>query len=403
MQITPKKNAVSKDPLLRALITKICTEKTLPNLPYEEFFYNGYFKLFQRLQERKNDLPSLDYIVKTYGFEAEETDFTFTDIFEELNNYYFKEKFTNIVETAIRDTKQDSGNIVAAIDKISKEFNQTRRTLSKVYTVDLSKDKDKVIEEYKKSGEQGAPIPTGFRGLDEAVSPRPGNLLLLVAGTGSGKTLSMTKMMAEAVKNGIPSLYFSLEMGMIEMTNRLLAALGRFEFRKLYFNEISPEEYAKAIDEIKTQVHIITRQTEAKIDLASIERNIEEHKPKIVFIDYLTLVDADTAWNAEVSITGQLKRMALQNGCLIVVAAQADSETLKSGEIPTLTGTAKNKGFVWDADIFLGIASQRYDGDEGKMRVNFAVRKSRNGGLPEFSYRVKPNAGAWEECTGDLF
>lgn len=402
---TDKPATLSKEWLLRALITKICVDRQLPEIKYEEMFLGKYTRLHKKLVERKSDLPSLEYVSEKYLFEPIETTMTMGDIFNELDNFYVKEKFTRIIEDAVKDTRQNNGNIILTLDKIGKEFSAARQAVTKAYTVDVSKDANKIVEEYIKSGEQGAPIELGFQKIDEIVRPRAGNLFLVVGGMGGGKTISLVKMQKECVVNGIPSMYFSLEMGLIEMTNRLLAALGKFTFRDLHNNKISPDDYRKAIEELnETQTHIVTRQSESKIDLATIERYIVEHKPKVVFIDYATLIDgADSTWNAEVSLTGELKRMALQNSCLIVCAAQADTQTVASGEIPTLTGTARNKGFGWDADILLGLASQRFETDPDKMRINYAIRKSRNGGFPEYSYRVHPNTGRWEECTGEAF
>lgn len=394
-----------KDWYIRALITKVCQEGQLPDIKYEEFFLGRYATLFKKLVERKSDLPSVAYLVDKYGFEKEDSEMKLTDIIEELHNFYVQEKFTKIVQDAVKSTRENNGNIIITLDKIAKEFSETRQVVTKAFTVNIAKDVDRITEEYKKSGEQGEPIITGFEKVDQYVRPRAGNLFIVCGGTGGGKTLTMVQMQKAAILSGVPSMYFSLEMGVIEMTNRLLAAMGRFKFSDLHNNYVPIDEYRKAIEDLnKTQAHIITRQSESKIDLLTIERYIIEHKPRVVFIDYVTLIDgADSSWNAEVSITGTLKRIALQNSCLIVCAAQADTETIKSGEIPTMISTRYNKALADDCDIFLGLASQRYAADQDKMKVNYAIRKSRNGGFPEFSYRVAPNTGNWEDSTGQEY
>lgn len=213
-------------------------------------------------------------------------------------------------------------------------------------------------------------------------------------------------MQAGLLENEVPSLFFSLEMGLIEMTNRLLAASGKFKFNDLHFHRVDKDRYRGALQDLKrTPTKIITRQTEGKIDVGVIERFVVEYKPKVVFIDYLTLIDgADMSWSAEVSVTAQLKKIALQHNCLIITAAQADAESLKSGEIPDLHNIRGNKGFSFDADVVLALASQRIEGHgDTRMKIRYAIRKSRNGGFCEFAYRVNPNTGFWEEATGELF
>jgi replicative DNA helicase len=399
-----KKQAFEKDFLIRALITKALQERNLPEVKYEEFFLGEYVRLFKKLNDRKADLPSVKYVVEKYDFQEEETELTQSDIMAELDVYFIKEKTTKIIEQMLKDSKHPDMSQIEVLDRITKEFNLVRGVVTKAYTIDLQTDVDKCVDEYIRIGEDGIAFPTGFDDIDGKCPLRGGYLVGVCGGTGGGKTLSMIKMQAEAIKAGYSSMYFSLEMGLTEMTNRLLAALGKHKFRDMFYNRIPAEEYRKALQDIATvQTHIITRQSEAKIDLATIERYVAEYKPKVIFIDYLTLIDADTSWNAEESVTKVLKRIALQNHCLVVFGCQADTDAVKSGEIPGLTSVRGNKSFPYDCDVFIGLASKRYETDEDRMKISYAVRKSRNGGFPEWQMRVNPNIGHWEVSTGEAF
>jgi replicative DNA helicase len=114
------------------------------------------------------------------------------------------------------------------------------------------------------------------------------------------------------------------------------------------------------------------------------------------------LQDADFSWNSEVSISAELKRIALQNNLLMISAVQADSASMTSGEAPDLHNVRGNKSFSFDTDMFVGLASERYLTEPDKFKFKFAVRKNRNGILTEFAYRVKPETGMFEDITDDV-
>lgn len=390
--------------LVRALITKILTDRQLPNVSYATTFYGDYQRLMAKIIDRKKDLPSLEYVVKTYTFEALETELTVTDIIEELDRYYLEEGVAETVQTLIVDAKARSIPIQDMLDKVQQGFATIRRAVTKAYDVDLSSDSDKIVEEYIKVSEGGSFIKTGFKQFDNVVCPKTGNLMLLCAPTKGGKTTSGVKMLTNLMEQGIPTMYFSLEMGLIEIVNRIITNTSEYTFRQLHFGKVSPEDYKKEVEKVKTKTHIITRQNESRIDIPTIERYIAEHHPKVVFVDYLSLIDgANMAWDAAVSPPAELKRIALQYDCFVVLMAQADTETMKNEEVPKMTNLRGNKGHAFDCDIFLGVRGLPYfqnDGDD-RFRYMFEVSGSRNGGMPSWDYKVYPNRGSWLDSTDD--
>jgi len=388
---------LSKETLVRAFITKVCSLKTMPDIKYEVGFFNPHERIYKVLIDRKNDLPSETYIKEKYNFETLSTDLTFTDIIGELDNYYIKEKFAQVIETAITETRKDTNNILEVLDKINQEFNATRSVITKTFDVDLNKDEDKIVEEYIKSGEGGDRILTGFSKFDEHVTAKTGQLMLLCGGSGSGKSYTALRMMSHMIKNGIPCSYMSLEMSLIEVTNRLISLNGLYHFADLYNNRVSPENYRDAVRKVRNaSCNIVTRQNEGKINLQTVERHIIDKKPKVCFIDYITLLDGlNISWEAPISPTAEFKRFAMQNDCLLVVLAQADTEANRTGEIPRMTSLRKNKSWADDCDIFLGVSSQKILTDDSKRKISYAVDKSRNGGYSEWSMRANFETGEW--------
>jgi len=396
----------TKDYLLRALITKMCEEKEYIDLRYDKDFFEDHWLIFKKINDRKNDMPSLTYIKETYKFKPHSTDYTITDLVEKLNQFYYYEK-TNIVLRDVitaRKNGTDTNDAITALDNLNKEFSKIRSAITNTQVVDIANEPEKVAEEYRKVKENLTLIPTGLGRLDDICCPRLGNFLLLCAATGGGKSLIMTHMQKAANENNIPSLYISLEMTLVEQTNRLLALKGIKSFTDLHNNNVDPKEYQDLVKQLNSSnTHILTRTTETKINLQTIEKYVQELKPRVVFLDYMTLLqDADFSWNSEVSISAELKRIALQNNLLMISAVQADSASMTSGEVPDLHNVRGNKSFSFDTDMFVGLASERYLTEPDKFKFKFAVRKNRNGILTEFAYRVKPETGIFEDITDDV-
>lgn len=396
----------TKDYLLRALITKMCQANEYVDLRYDRDFFEDHWVLFKKINDRKSDIPSLQYIKETYKFLPYESEYTLTDLIEKLNQFYYWEK-TNIVFKNIINARKngtDTSDAITALDDLNKEFAKIRSAITNSQIIDVANETEKVVEEYKKVKENITLIPTGIGRFDDICCPRLGNFVLLCAATGGGKSLIMTHMQKSANEQGISSLYISLEMTLVEQTNRLLALKGIHSFSDLHNNKVEPEDYAKLIQQLnKSNTHILTRTTETKINLQTIEKYIQELKPKVVFLDYMTLLqDADFSWNSEVSVSAELKRIALQNNLLMISAVQADSASMTNGEVPDLHNVRGNKSFSFDTDIFIGVASERYLTEPDKFKFKFAIRKNRNGVLSEFAYKVKPESGLFQDITEEV-
>lgn len=398
-----------KDLLLRQLVTKICEEKQHVDLKYEKEFFEEHWMLFQKINSRKKDIPSVKFLQETYKFKAEESEYTLSDIVEKLNKVYYSEAtnslFGKILEAKKNGTYKDTNDILTNLDFLNREFGRIRGNITNSQAIDIANEKEKVVEEYRKLQENVTFIPTGFDYIDEICKPRCGNYLMLCSGSSMGKSLLMTFMQKAAHDAGVPSLYVSLEMTLVEQVNRLLALKGICSGEDLNACKFTPEEYNKFLDKLKdTNTHILTRTTESKINVQTIERYITELKPKVLFLDYLTLLqDSDFSWNSENPVGPEMKRLALQHDLLLVTAVQADaSPEVRNLEIPEMHNVRGNKSFPHDANIFIGFVSERKLLDPNTLKFRFAIRKNRNGSIGEFAYEINPNKGRIIDITDSV-
>ncbi|MGH8977039.1 MAG: replicative DNA helicase [Acidimicrobiia bacterium] len=90
-------------------------------------------------------------------------------------------------------------------------------------------------------------VPTGFHDLDDLLlGLQPSTLNVLAARPGQGKTsLALGAALHCALVARKPVLFFSMEMGHLELTKRLLAAEAGIEARKLSTGKLSEHEWPK--------------------------------------------------------------------------------------------------------------------------------------------------------------
>ncbi len=90
-------------------------------------------------------------------------------------------------------------------------------------------------------------VPTGFRGLDELLLGwQPSNLIVVAARPGQGKTaFALGSAVHAAVEVGRPVVFFSLEMGYLELTQRMLASEAGVNSRLLRTGRIPESDWTK--------------------------------------------------------------------------------------------------------------------------------------------------------------
>ncbi len=90
-------------------------------------------------------------------------------------------------------------------------------------------------------------VPTGYHDLDELLlGLQPSTLSIVAARPGQGKTsFALGAALHCALEARKPVLFFSMEMGHLELTKRLLAAEAQIDARKLSTGRLSEHEWPK--------------------------------------------------------------------------------------------------------------------------------------------------------------
>lgn len=184
-------------------------------------------------------------------------------------------------------------------------------------------------------------------------------LVVLCAFTGRGKTSLMLTFLKEALLNKLKVLYISIK-----------------DFSEVMFAQriISSGEFP----DFKVSCY-------SSLDVPSLEIEIDEQEPDIVFVDYLSVMDAtgktDTRRFELENITSNLKRLAQEKQVILVTAHQLN----KDNPFPKADDLLEAKaGIVSHADLVLGIG-----GDiQSEIRNVTTIKSRRQKPLPDFSIKV---------------
>ena len=169
---------------------------------------------------------------------------------------------------------------------------------------------------------------TGFEDLDciLGIQEKKGTLITIGARPAMGKTTFMLSIMENILLKNKRCLYFSLEMSKEQVITRLLFHIAEISFIKSKMNNMDEKDWEKLSDAMNNLLMWDLKiDDNSGIKTEEIETAIKEQQPDVVFIDYLQLMDGkrkqDRCTQIE-EIIKDLKRIAKENGVVIVIASQ---------------------------------------------------------------------------------
>jgi replicative DNA helicase len=214
------------------------------------------------------------------------------------------------------------------------EVAQRRNTDSLASLSDLLGANLDHLEDVVGRGESITGMPTGFLDLDDLLSGLQPNALYVVGARPSmGKTaLALGMATNAAIESHRPVLLFSLEMGQLELTQRLLCAEARVDSRKVRTGQLSESDWGKI-------AHATGRLAEAPIwiddnpnvtvmEIRSKARRLRSRLGDLglIVVDYLQLMTGrSNAENRQVEvseISRGLKILARELECPVVALSQ---------------------------------------------------------------------------------
>lgn len=213
----------------------------------------------------------------------------------------------------------------------------------------------------------------------------PGELIIIAARLGEGKSWMMQAEAAKAAAEGHVVVFDALEQSRSAVTMRIHSLLSGTMGREA-FNNVSlmqgkgynPKDYEEFLKRLKKSVPGRLHVADAgrgQQSILTIQAQIERHQPEIVFVDYITLLKkSGTEWQNIAELPAGLKQLAVSYGIPIVAAAQLNREDGKGkGEPPNAEALAQSDAIGQDADL---VITQR---QRSRSVIQQKMAKNRNG------------------------
>lgn len=255
----------------------------------------------------------------------------------------------------------------------------------------LAESFDRLDELHKKSGGLRG-VPTGFKGLDNALAGmQPSNLLILAARPGVGKTaLTLNMAQSVALEHKMTIGYFSLEMSKEELVDRLLVSQADIDAWKLKTGKLSEDDFAKLSDAMgelaEANLFIDDTPGATLMEMRTKARRLQvDTGLDLIIVDYLQLVTTGKNFESRVQevsyISQSLKNLARELKVPVLAVSQLSRAVEQRGvKRPQLADLRESGAIEQDADVVMFL--YRED-DEHIENVQLAIAKHRNGPLAE--------------------
>ncbi|WP_162942265.1 replicative DNA helicase [Desertimonas flava] len=191
-------------------------------------------------------------------------------------------------------------NVDQALDEAeTKVFKVADRRVSDTYAEigELMKGAIERIEENYARGDTITGIPTGYQDLDELLSGlQPSTLNIIGARPAMGKTAFGLGMATNVAKvSGKAVLVFSLEMGHIELTQRILSSEAEVDSTKIRNGKLSESDWARigrAIGRLEVPLYLDDNPRVTVMEIRAKARRLKMQKGDLglILIDYLQLM-----------------------------------------------------------------------------------------------------------------
>jgi replicative DNA helicase len=236
-------------------------------------------------------------------------------------------------------------------------------------------------------------IPTGFPELDRLTSGlQPSNLIIVAARPAVGKsTLGLDVARNAAVRSGVPTVVFSLEMSKTELVQRLMCAECSVDMQRLRTGRMEDSDWTRLTRSLgklaEAPLFIDDSAAITMMELrAKCRRLKQRHGLGLVVVDYLQLMQPSKRVESrqqEVSeISRALKLLAKELAVPVIAISQLSRQTeARSDKKPMLSDLRESGALEQDADMVMFIYREDlYDPESPrKGEADLIVAKHRNG------------------------
>lgn len=297
-----------------------------------------------------------------------------------MNCDYYLEKLLNVyIKKLLKSC--DSFEGYKKVEKIKQKY-----TVKKIVRP-ISYAADELILEY--INKWGNEVKTYYPQIDKKIgSLQSGDILILAGATGMGKTCMELNLILNMAAHGKKVLFFSLEMPLRQLQNRMISTLTGINSDKMRKFTMTDEEFQKYSDYALSKTFAdlkIDVCTEFDITIDEIKEIVKSVDPDVIFIDYLGLIKSETSgtiYEKTSEISRRLKLVANETNKPFVVLHQLSRIPYERKQKRPLLSDLRDSGKIeQDADCICFVYRESYyNPSANPSKMEFIISKSRHTG-----------------------
>ena len=256
-------------------------------------------------------------------------------------------------------------------------------------------------------------LSTGFYQLDEITCGlHKGDVIVIAARPSIGKTSLALNIIENLLLNeDVPVALFSLEMGGLQLAERLVCSVSRLENQKARRNRLDEEDYAVLVESIcrlsTKRLWIEEASVLTSLSIRSRARRLKAaHDIQCIVIDYLQLISTqgrhENRQQEITRISRSIKSLAKELDVPVILLSQLNRAPAgRTNFMPRLTDLRESGSIEQDADVVLLLHREDYyhKGQADYCNTNVAdviIAKQRNGPTGVIKLTFRPELSRFE-------
>lgn len=342
---------------------------------------------------------------------------------ETVKKKWMARRLIEVCTDGIKAGYDDAGDSIDAINEAESSLfdlieKGTAIKQSEVSASELLQQSFALLEA-KANGDVVSGLKSGFHPFDDKVGGfRPGELIILGGRPSQGKTALALKLVTDcATKEQGQVLIVSLEMGRVELAERMLSMCSRIDVYRIRNGFLSSHDRLQLQEKSAALAHshlYVDDQPGVTVNkIAAIARRRKRQTGlDVVMIDYLQLITPDDErlprQEQVARISRQLKLLARRLDVTVLCLAQLNRQSELGNRAPRMADLRESGALEQDADVVMFVhRPAKYDDKLKPQNPNDAeqalliVDKQRNGAVGDVDVLFEDRCALYLPAAGE--
>lgn len=310
-----------------------------------------------------------------------------------MKEFILRNAFYNALYDNAGLLNKDEGGYDKVVDKCLENFNRVQKITFNDTDLGLDYfDADAMAQHWKYIKNPEAKISTLWPSLDTYTHGgflKDGrSLYLVMAQAGLGKSLFLSNLAVNFLKQGLSVVVVSLEMSEDVYAQRFDAHISREDINHLGENEESAVKRIKEFYKEHPSAHLYIKEYPPKSvtpnDIRAYLESLKSsgHSFDAVFVDYLNLVKSSSKQNDNMFLDGldvseKLRAISYEFKAPVISAIQTNTEGMNNENVG-MENISQSRGIAFTADFLMALFQLQEDREAGHIRAR--ILKNRLGG-----------------------